>query len=246
MIALSTQPPSELDLLRQTALFDRLPAADLDALAQQAHPRAVARGGFFFHQGDPATTLYLLSAGHVRLTQITPEGHQVVMRFITPGQIFGGIAALGETLYPAAAEAVDNCTALAWDGPVLAALLEQSPRLALNLVHHLAARVQELQDRLRELATERVEQRVARALLRLVRQTGRRVEDGVLIDFALSRQDLAQMTGTSLYTVSRILSRWEEEGIIASGRTRILVRVPHQLVTLAEDLPPPPPSRETG
>ncbi|RIK53833.1 MAG: Crp/Fnr family transcriptional regulator [Chloroflexi bacterium] len=240
------QPPSELDLLQQAALFHNLPAADLAVLAEQARTRTQARGGFFFHQGDPATALYLLTAGHVRLTQITPEGHQVVIRFVSPGQIFGEIAALGEAVYPAGAEAVGDCSALAWDAPSLAALLERSPRLALNLVRHLAGRVQDLQDRLRELATERVEQRVARALLRLVRQTGRRVEGGVLIDFALSRQDLAQMTGATLYTVSRILSRWEEEGIVASGRTRILVRVPHRLVALAEDLPPPPPPKETG
>ncbi len=242
---MSAHPPSELDLLRRAALFANLPTADLATVVEQARPRTMARGGFFFHQGDPATTLYLLTEGHVRLTQITPEGHQVVVRFIAPSQIFGGIAILGDADYPAAAEAVDSCAALAWDGPALAALLEHSPRFAFNLVRHLAGRVQELQDRLRELATERVEQRVARALLRLVRQTGRRVEGGVLIDFALSRQDLAQMTGTTLYTVSRILSRWEEEGIVASGRTRVLVRVPHRLVALAEDLPPPPPSQET-
>jgi CRP-like cAMP-binding protein len=246
VIALSAHPPSAQELLRQAALFGNLPAADLAALAEQARPRTLARGGFFFHQGDLATTLYLLAEGHVRLTQITPEGHQVVLRFITPGQVFGGIAALGDDAYPVGAEAVDSCRALAWEGPTLAALLERSPRLALNFARHLAARVQELQDRLRELATERVEQRVARTLLRLVRQTGRRVEGGVLIDFALSRQDLAQMTGATLYTVSRILSRWEEEGIVAGGRTRILVRVPHQLVALAEDLPPPPPPQETG
>lgn len=244
---MSAHPLSELDLLRQAALFSHLPAADLAAIAAQTHARPSARGGFYFHQGDPATALYLLTEGHVRLTQITPEGDQVVIRFVAPGQIFGEIAALGETVYIAAAEAVEPCSALVWDGPMFAARLEQSPRLAINLARHLAARVQELQDRLRELATERVEQRVARALLRLVRQTGRRVDGGVLIDFALSRQDLAQMTGTTLYSVSRILSRWEEAGIVESGRTRVLVRVPHQLVALAEDLSPPPPApKETG
>ena len=86
------------------------------------------------------------------------------------------------------------------------------------------------------LATERVERRVARALLRLVGQAGTKTEGGVLIDFPLSRQDLAELTGTTLHTVSRILSSWEHKGIIESGRRRIVICQPHGLVTIAEDL----------
>lgn len=239
-ILLSAQPPSTFDLLRQAPLCAGLSADELAALAEQAHTRTVESGGFFFHQGEPATALYLLRTGHVQLAQLTPEGHQVVIRFIAPGDFFGGIAALGDSVYPASAEAIGDCEALAWPGTALAALLARSPQLALNFLHHLAGRVQELQDRLRELATERVEQRVARALLRLVNQTGRRVADGVLIDFPLSRQTLAEMTGTTLYSVSRILTRWDEAGIVESGRTRVLVRAPHRLVAIAEDLPPLP------
>ena len=82
--------------------------------------------------------------------------------------------------------------------------------------------------------TERVERRVARALLRLVQEAGRRVDAGVEIDFPVSRQDIAEMTGTTLYTVSRLLSSWEERGIVRSGRQRIILTTPHALVALAE------------
>jgi CRP-like cAMP-binding protein len=101
----------------------------------------------------------------------------------------------------------------------------------------LSVRLQELQDRLREMSTERVERRIARALLRLVSKLGRKAETGVLIDLPLSRQDLANMTGTTLYTVSRILSRWDEEGIIESGRDKVVIKHPPRLVAIAEDLP---------
>jgi CRP-like cAMP-binding protein len=111
------------------------------------------------------------------------------------------------------------------------------PRLALNGMKVIAGRFAELQDRYRELATERVERRVARALLRLVRQVGRQIEGGVLIDMPLSRQDLAEMTGTTLYTVSRILSKWEERGLVDGGRERVVLRKSHELVIIAEDLP---------
>jgi CRP-like cAMP-binding protein len=104
----------------------------------------------------------------------------------------------------------------------------------------VADRFHDLQDRYRELATERVERRVARALLRLARQAGKRTDEGVLLDLPLSRQDLGEMTGTTLYTVSRILSGWEQNGLILSGRERIIIRRPHELVIIAEDLPTPP------
>jgi CRP-like cAMP-binding protein len=85
--------------------------------------------------------------------------------------------------------------------------------------------------------TERVECRVARALLRLVHEAGRRVDKGVEIDFPISRQDIAEMTGTTLFTVSRLLSAWEERGIVKSGRQQIVLTKPHALVVIAEDIP---------
>ena len=87
------------------------------------------------------------------------------------------------------------------------------------------------------MSTQQVEQRVAHALLRLAKQSGRKVEHGVEIDFPISRQDIAQMTGTTLHTVSRILSGWEQRGLIESGRQRIVLREPHKLFVLAEETP---------
>lgn len=227
--------PSQL--LARSRLFQGLTASELRAVAAEARQRRVSRGAFFFHQGDPASAGYLLLEGQVKLTQLTPEGHQVIVRFLGSGDGFGIVAALSAGVYPLSAEAVTDCVALTWHGDTLVRLMERHPRLALNALGVLAARFRELQDRYRELATERVERRVARALLRLARQAGRRVEGGVLIDLPLSRQDLAEMTGTTLYTVSRILSRWAEKGLVETGRERVLIRHPHGLVVIAEDLP---------
>jgi CRP-like cAMP-binding protein len=101
----------------------------------------------------------------------------------------------------------------------------------------MAQRLQEFQGQIRTLSTERVERRLARVLLRLVCQVGRKIEDGVLIDLSVTRQDLAEMSGTTLYTVSRILSQWERQGLVDSGRERVVIRNPHGLVMVAEDVP---------
>lgn len=228
--------PEPIQLLAQSPLFQGLSPTELQAALRSARRRQVRREAFFFQQGDPASALYVLTAGRVRLTQVTPEGDQVILHLVHPGEMFGGIAVLGDATYPVSAQALEDCQALAWDGEGMVRLMERTPRLALNALRLLAGRVQELQDRVRELATERVERRVARTLLRLTRQAGRKVEGGVLIDLPLSRQDLAEMTGTTLFTVSRVLSRWEQQGLVEAGRERVLIRFPHGLVRIAEDV----------
>jgi CRP-like cAMP-binding protein len=230
--------PEDLTYLQKARLFRDLPPAELREIARMGRRRYAATDAFLFHQGQPAAVLYVLLAGQVKMTQITPEGQQIILRVVSPGEMFGAVAALGEAVYPASAQAADACVALGWDSATITDLMERFPHLTLNALGIVVARVHEFQDRYRELATERVERRVARALLRLVPQVGRRVEGGLLLDLTLSRQDLAEMTGTTLFTVSRILSRWEQAGLIESGRERVVLRRPHSLVEIAEDLPP--------
>lgn len=225
--------------LSQSFLFQDLHPDKLPSIIEAAHTRTVNQDEFFFHQGDPATSLYLLVTGKARLLQVTPEGNQVLLRFIAPGEMLGGVAFLSEAIYPVSAQAVSDCTAASWDGETMARLMEQYPPIAINAMRHLTDRIKELQDRVRELSTERVERRIANALLRLVQQTGQKTPEGVLINLPLSRQDVAEMTGTTLYTVSRILSRWEQAGIVDIGRERVVIRIPHRLVIIAHDLPMP-------
>jgi CRP-like cAMP-binding protein len=100
----------------------------------------------------------------------------------------------------------------------------------------VAKRFANLQARYQEVATQRVEQRVAITLLRLVRQFGKREQEGVLIDMALSRQDLAEMTGTNFYNVSRILNKWEQNDVVGLGRKRVVIKNAHALVVIAEGI----------
>lgn len=228
----------DIEHLQRVGLFQGIAPVDLVRIAQAARRRQIPAGAFLFHQGDPAEVIYIPVQGRLKLTQITPEGHEVILRYVGVGEMTGATAVFGDTAYPASAESVEAAVVLGWDNETTIELIEHYPRLGLNILRLLSVRLQELQDRLREMSTERVERRVARALLRLVSQLGRKAETGVLIDLPLSRQDLANMTGTTLYTVSRILSRWEEAGIIEAGREKVLIKRPPGLVVIAEDLPP--------
>jgi CRP-like cAMP-binding protein len=230
----------EAAVLRQVALFASLPDATLREIAENARVRRAAAGDSIFREGDPATSFFVIARGSVKLTQVSPEGHQVVLRLIAPGDAFGGVAAFGGLDYPVSADAVTDVAAFEWPGAVMAGLMERHATLAMNAVRFVAARLHELQVRYRQLATDKVERRIARALVRLAEQSGRRIEGGVLIDLPLTREDLGQMTGTTLYTVSRIVSRWEQEGVLDVGRQRIVIRQPHALMSVADDLPQRP------
>jgi CRP-like cAMP-binding protein len=227
---------AELAAVSASPQLGQLPEAARRALAAAAGERAGGRGDRLFHQGDPASHLFLVTAGRVKLTQVGPDGQEVIVRHIGPGEILGGIALVEGAAYPVSGEVLEPARLLAWPRGELRRLAEEHPRLALLTTGIIAGRMHELQERFRELATQRVAQRLARALLRLVRQAGRRTAEGVEIDLPLSRQDLAEMTGTTLYTVSRTLSAWESAGVVAVGREKVVVVHPHRLVEIAEDL----------
>ncbi|MGH7153570.1 MAG: Crp/Fnr family transcriptional regulator, partial [Acetobacteraceae bacterium] len=186
-----------------------------------------------FEQEDPAEAFYIVITGRVRIAQVTVEGHQVTIRDIGAGEMFGAVPLFTNAAYPATASAVVDSVAARWDRAATHRLMERYPHVVRNALAIVGTRLQELQNRYRELATERVEQRVARAILRLL---GREPEAGMQVEFPVSRQDIAEMTGTTLYTVSRILSGWEHDGLLESGRMRIVVRKPDALAAIADDL----------
>jgi CRP-like cAMP-binding protein len=223
--------------LLHVPLFEGLSLDTLAQIVSWSYPKQANAGDFFFSEGDQADEFLVLTAGRVKLTQLTPDGQQIVLRLIGPGDAFGGVGAFGDPTYPISAEAVETASALAWNSATMRQLLETQNQMALNALRFVANRYHDLQRRYRQAMTERVERRVARALLRLVHEAGRRVDKGVEIDFPISRQDIAEMTGTTLFTVSRLLSAWEERGIVKSGRQQIVLTKPHALVAIAEDIP---------
>lgn len=226
-------------LLRPMRMFDGLGAQALREVTEQGQARRVPKGSTVFKQGDIATTCHALIDGRIKIQQASPDGQQVVVQFVGPGEMYGTLA-MFLSGYPGDALAVTDSVELVWSVDTMKALMLAHPLIAMNTLAMLGDRLEDLQTRVRQLSTQRVERRVAYALLRLARQAGREVATGVEISFPLTRQDLAEMTGTTLHTVSRILSAWETAGLTAGGRQQIVVVKPDTLVAIAEDLPLPP------
>lgn len=221
--------------LKQVVVFQNATDDDLRLILQNSITRSVEEGGFFFFQGDSAEYLYVLASGQVKLMQANPNGQQVNLRTIYPWQMFGALGAVrAEASYPASAQTLEDSTALAIHSKFLHSMLETRPYLSFDLMTLMTSYIQEMQARYRELATERVEQRVANALIRLAGQAGIRSEKDAAIELSFSRQDVAEMTGSTLFTVSRLFSEWERQGIIKTGRERIRILKPHELVRIAD------------
>ncbi|PWH17660.1 MAG: Crp/Fnr family transcriptional regulator [Anaerolineae bacterium] len=224
-----------LETVRKSSLFRTLRGESFAVLMENGVLRSVEEEAFFFMQGEPATHVYVLCEGRARMVQYTPNGLQITLRLVTPGQTFGGVALLQPSSgYPVTAQAMQDCLAIGWEARFLQMLAEKEPSIALNtmqLMHHY---IVELQERQQALSAARVEQRIARTLLKLAAQAGRKTEAGILIDFPLTRQEIAEMCGTTLYTVSRTLNEWERKGLLDIGREKVILLQPHGLVEIAE------------
>lgn len=235
----STQHPQiDRTLVQALPLFERMTPEQLDDVLLSATSRRYATGDKVFEQGQTAVHFYVLLHGRLRVTQVTSEGQQIVVRMVNPGDLFGIAKALRRLDYPGTATAVAESVVLAWPMSMWSEFLERHPSLAVNAMQTMGGRLLEAQQRLRELSTEEVERRVAHAVLRLANQSGKKEEGGVRIDFPISKQDIAEMTGTTLYTVSRILGAWETAGLVEGGRQKLLVRDPHNLMLIGDGLKP--------
>jgi CRP-like cAMP-binding protein len=215
-------PPVELSSVAGIPLFAGLRAEELEDLLAASQTVRLPKNGQVFTQGADARSFFVLLQGYVRATKTTADGDEIVVRYVSPGEMFGVAAAIGLDQYPATAVAVVDAVVLAWPSTSWPRLLAKYPMLASHALRTVGARLQEAHERIAELTTEEVERRIARVVLRLAEQAGRPVSGGVVIEFPLRRQDVAQLTGTTLHSASRVLSRWEEENVVVSNRQHIV------------------------
>jgi CRP-like cAMP-binding protein len=213
-----------IDETARSALFRGLDAAATARIAAASSVRRAPRGTVLFQQGEAASELDLLINGWVRMTHLTRDGNQIGLRFMRRGDPIGCQAVFRDMPYPATATVCADSTFLIWKSAFVREAIAGSPVVAGNAMGLVGDRATDFMARMRELATEPVESRLARQLVTLVRDSPERGAQGVSVAFPISRQDLAEMCGSNLYSVTRILSRWRDAGYVESGRQRILVR----------------------
>ncbi len=204
-------------------MFAGVRAAGLGEILASARLRRLPAQTTVFAQGTPALRAYALIKGRVRIAQSDSDGGQLLVRFIAPGETFGTMALFTDNTYPADATTVVDSVEISWTEKDLFGLIARHPVIALNLRKIAGQRLREAQERLRELATQRVEHRVAQVLLRLAAR-GKRSGKSMAIDFPLARKDVAEMCGATLHTVSRTLRAWEKAGLLSTKRQLVTIK----------------------
>jgi len=224
----------ELDqALLRARVFSKLSGEDRRRLAEVARLHVYRRGETVFSEGDPPEHFCTILTGRVKIFKMTPAGKDVILEIFGAGDPLGAAAAYDGHPFPASAVALEDSKVLLVPRQAFFALLEQHPTLVRGLLSGLTHRLAELAFRLAELTGGRVEPRFARLFLKLAQEQGRPERGGTFIPVALSRQELADMTGTTIETSIRIMSRWGKQRTVLTEKDGFLVLNPAELETLS-------------
>lgn len=230
-------PPSPLSPILPPVferLFEGFAPGEAGRVLAMSSARVLRRGEVLFREGEPATALFVVESGRVKLTQTTPAGQEVILRYLAPGDAFAAVALFENSTFPVTAQATERTRVRGWAREVLPPLVRNHPRFEANLLRIVSSHTREALSRVRELATEPVAQRLARTLLRLGDQVGREEPDGSLLIERITQQEVSEIAGASLFTVSRTLADWEEQGIVETGRQRYRILDVDRLAMISE------------
>jgi CRP-like cAMP-binding protein len=218
--------------VESSQLLAAIPQPELAEILASSRTMSFARRQTLFYAGEKIQRIVMLIEGSVKITQIDEFGNTVILRLVGPGEVVGDLCVERQSTHSAGAEARTNCKAFVWDIAAFESLSERIPTLQRNTMRILAKSLHDLESRFCEISTKRVAQRLALELARLLPQVGRKVGD--VIEINLSREELAQLTATTLFTVSRQLSLWEQQGIVSLRRLGVVIRNPLSLMTISE------------
>ncbi|MBT4363003.1 MAG: Crp/Fnr family transcriptional regulator [Desulfobacteraceae bacterium] len=223
-----------MDSIQRRDIFKGLSSDVVDTVLKSGFSVKLDSKSTLFLQGDQAKACYLVNRGRLKLTKLNEEGKEVILRYIGPEELTAAIAVFKDWNYPVTAESIEETDVTGWNKETMMQLMRRYPDIAINLLGIVLERIEDIQDRYLEICTENVDKRIARTLLRIMRRAGSKTRSGIQINIPLSRQNIADYSGTTLYTVSRTLSAWEKKGWIKSGRKQIVVTDPHVLVQFVE------------
>ncbi len=213
-------------------LFLDVDPADCDAIVSSAREKRFSRRETIFSEGESVRHVTMLISGLVKVTQTGPNGNEAILRLNGPGEIVGSFRTCTGCVHCSTAQAVQPCVALIWDGLYFEKLLAKYPAFRRNTSLALDERLREMEERFRGVATEKVGPRLSSELIRLSDRIGRSSEGP--LEITLSRAELAQLTGTTLFTVSRLLCHWQTLGIVKIRREAVLVQDVNALTRLSE------------
>ncbi len=220
---------SEQSSLKEFQFFRDLQDEELDEIIPYIKKERYQKRQLIFNEGDPSNFFYMVTKGRVKITKISQEGRELILEIITPGDFFGAVAVLRGIPYPANAIAMEDTEVIKISKTDFFRILDRFPQLMYCLAMSLGERMRGSHETLKNIALERVESRIASLLLKLSDRVGQKTPQGVVIDMRLTKQDIAEMVGTTVETSIRTMSKFKKKGLIKEQKGRVIITDPQRL-----------------
>ena len=223
------QTSEKIGILKRSFIFSVLDENELTDLAELTIERNLETGEFVFWEGDEPECFYIVATGRIKVFKHSAQGKEFIINFFDSGDMFGEVAVFEDKPFPASAQAVNDTIVLGIKKDRFISFLSARPPVSLRIIGILGGRLRDAQNRLTGFASERVEQRIARALLMLSSKLGNTLP--------FTRQDIAETSGTTTETAIRVLSRFKDSGIIQSTKGKIIIKDKTKLSLMSEGPP---------
>jgi CRP/FNR family transcriptional regulator len=199
---------------------------DLAEVSDYATERTYQKRETIFSEGDPADWFYIVADGKVKITKLSQEGKEIILEIIAPKNFFGAVAVLRGFPYPANAVAMEESVVARIARRDLLRMLDRFPQVMMEMAGSLGERIKDFHETTKNIALEKVGARIGALLLKLGEQVGTEGPDGVVLDLKLTKQDIAEMVGTTVETAIRTMSRFRKQGLIAEEGGKIVIKNP--------------------
>jgi CRP/FNR family transcriptional regulator len=214
-----------IETLQKSEVFSSLKSEELDNISNYFEEVTFKNNDTIFNEGDPSDKFYLVAEGSVKVLKHTVMGKDIILEMMSPGDIFGGVAVLDKKPFPASAQAMESTSVIRISRQNLLKIMEDYPTLKLDIVKYFSNKLRDAHEMLKNIATERVERRIASLLLKLSEKVGLDDVKYRKINIPRTRQEIAEMVGTTVETCIRTMSKFQKNGVVKSSDGRIMVKV---------------------
>jgi CRP-like cAMP-binding protein len=218
--------------IKNVSIFNSLSSQEEREIAPYFVTETFRKKESIFSEGDPSEWFYIVRKGKVKITKLSQEGKEIILEIIPPLEFFGGIAVVKGFPYPANAVAMEDSEVLKISRKNLLSIMDRFPALMYCMAMNIGDRIKGSHETLKSIALEKVEARIASLLIKLSDKAGEKIQEGVLIDMKLTKQDLAEMVGTTVETSIRTMSKLAKAGIVSSKAGKFVIRDPDKLKSL--------------
>ncbi len=223
-----------IKLLRQTSFFSSMSIRELELINNERIEHAYDKNEYIFFEGDRSHAVFIIISGRIKLVKHSAAGKNIIIRMAAVGEMFGESAIFDRLPYPSSAQAMEKTRALCIKRSNFYIMMMKNPDIAIKLIGELGLRLRESYDLIQNLAAQNVEKRIASLLVKFAQKISEHTDHEIKFAFDLTRQDIADMTGTTVETAIRTMSRFKKQGLVTTEGRRLIIHDFERLQIVAE------------